>query len=110
MLETTELVVSGCYFRLFYHDKDLRIPEIKTLIYIGKNLHSEGETSAKEFWFFQDPESFLKYGPADKKPVRSECEVHRLDSEALFSICDWTGLIEELSENKEAQDRGEIFN
>lgn len=110
MIEESILIIGKCYFRLMYHDKDLLVPDICTLIYIGKNLYTESEKYIKDYWFFQDPKSYSKYGPANKEPVRTECEVHRFDAENLFSIYDWDGLIKELSENKEAQDKGEIFN
>ena len=109
MVEENELVEGQCYFLILYHDKDLRIPDIRTMIFIGKNIDQD-EKSKKDLWFFQDPESYLKYGASIRKPRKSGCEVSRFDENSLFSIYDWSGMINELTQNKEAQDKGEIFD
>jgi len=110
MKDEANLTVGKCYFALFYHDKDLRMPDIHTLIYVGKNICSKDEESTKEHWCFLDPVSYLKQGPEIDEERCSEYKLHRFDNQSLFSLHDWEGLIEELLENKRAQDKGEIFN
>ncbi len=109
MIEAKDLVVGSTYFALFYHDKALMIPDIKTFIFIGENIDSENDLSS-DAWYFQDPESYLKYGASLTKPRHAECSLHKFDREMLFSVYDWRELIKELSENKTAQDEGRIFD
>ena len=69
------LVEGKTYFRLTYLDKDMTIPEMIPLVFIGRNL---GQDDASEF-YFQDAESYLdgaRFGTATG------------DGDAEFSVVD----------------------
>lgn len=104
MLEGKDLIEGNCYFALFYHDKDLKVPDIRTFIYVGESSEAESNDSNSKWWSFVDAESYLSSDASNKNKIQ------RFDNESLFSIFDLGGLIDELSRNKECQDKGEIFN
>jgi hypothetical protein len=110
MIDGNSLQHGKCYFFLSYFDHDLRVPDIKTLIFIGpdesKSVNDEEE---KTLWVFQDPT--ITYGPdRSGRNMDSDAAFHRFDEDSLFSIYDWEGLIQELLANKKAQDIGKPFN
>lgn len=99
MLEEDDLIQGSCYFLVWYYDDDLRIPDIETYIFIGKNvLPSDKEDD--ERWYFQNPESYLKKGSFIKTNDGSDCGVFRTDQETLETIYDLEGLIGTLAEIK----------
>jgi len=109
MVDERDLVEGACYFAVFYHDKGLRIPKISTLIFVGK-ASGTTSSSAKPLWCFMDPETYDRFGPISNESENGEYVLHRFDEDTLFSIYDWHGLIEELAENKRAQDEGRIYD
>lgn len=50
------------YFMLHYLDKELRFPEIITVVYLGMNLEEIFGQDEHDLWFFQDAESFRLRG------------------------------------------------
>ncbi len=59
------LVPGQCYFLLTYYDEALRIPRIRSLIFVGKDIFGMPQSGESEQWVFQNPESFLAYGLFD---------------------------------------------
>jgi hypothetical protein len=60
LLKPEDLIIGENYFLLSYLDESGLIPNIKTFTYIGKNLMKDKKDEDK--WYFQDPESYKKYG------------------------------------------------
>lgn len=82
-----------CCFLLGYFDSKLRLPNIKTLVFIGKVL-AEG----KEYWRFAPPKP-MGEGAALELDMQ---EVLELPEETLEMVKNWDELILELTE-KNAQ-------
>ncbi len=97
MVNDNELVIGRCYFLISFLDEEMRIPEIETYIYIGKNLISESDVSDESGWYFQDPESYLSVGQFDSSRKDIARDVMRVDDHTLDLLCDLPGLIRRLS-------------
>lgn len=93
--------VGHCYFWIGYYDQRFTTPKIKTLIFLGK----EGEGGTEEYWRFGAPRSMEAPGKVEV----DENDILMAPRDLLRSIHDWDELIQELIENKKAQDRGEVF-
>ena len=93
---------NGCYFRLGYYDRNLSIPFIETLFFLGRGLFG----TASDIYFFQNAQSYLEKAFAC---TLEECDlagIIGLSFDDLGDIVDWDGLTNELSENKRLQDGG----
>lgn len=101
MIDKTKLIPGECYFFLYYLDRDLRIPEIKTLVFSEK-ITDDGEVK-KDLWIFQDPQSFFLPHGSSQRSHSNRRMIHRFDEDTLFSIYDLDGLIHELSINRASQ-------
>jgi hypothetical protein len=101
MTSEDSLRIGQCYFLIAYCDPHFLVPKIRTLIFQGK----EETLERGPVWTFATPRS-------TEIPGRIEIDaddVLNAPTELLSSILDWDGLVRELTENKRAQDRGEIF-
>jgi hypothetical protein len=91
------LTIGEVCFMVSYADAGLKLPIIRTLVFVGKNIddHEIGDS-----WYFQDVESFAEIGPYAGKdiPEDLEVEVHRLDKKGLGLIFDLDGLYEDLGQ------------
>lgn len=96
MVDVTKLVHGERYFLLMFCDYELKIPKIKTFIYVGNNLYSDRDKSKGDEWFFQDPESYLVHGIFMELPDRIEREVLIANSDIVAHIYDIRGLINAL--------------
>ena len=95
-MKPNELSKEQRYFFMTFYDKKLKIPKIKTVIYIGKNLLTEKKYSKKDEWYFQDAGSFLESGSFLHMTKGEEREVFALEKRDLSSIYDMDGLIDKL--------------
>lgn len=57
-MKTEELELYQCYYYLQFYDSLGKFPCIRAWVYIGINLQENDEGK----WYFQDAESFYKYG------------------------------------------------
>ena len=81
-------------------DDEMLIPEIKTLVYLGKNIENDKIGS----YYFQDYESYKQIGAFPQN--RQGCgEVFALPEKGLVNIRDLTGVIEFLRRCAERNDR-----
>jgi len=96
-MDSENLVAGQSYFIMSFYDHGFRTPEIRTVIYIGKNLLKQGK---KDEWYFQDADSYIEYGSFFKLPKEMERVVHVMDEESLSLIRDLAGLIRDLTELK----------
>jgi len=62
IMNEKKLIKGNHYYRVAFYDQKLTIPEITTLIYIGKNLCPDDNKPTIDEWYFQDPESYLAHG------------------------------------------------
>jgi len=109
--DTTEssLVIGKTYFILGYFDESLRLPDIRTQIYAGKNLFAEDAVHGRASFYFQSAESFVKSGANTLKSGSLE-GMTAVTRDSLVMIYDWDGLIRELAANWSKQARGEVFD
>jgi hypothetical protein len=85
---------------LSFYDKGLKLPRIRTIIYIGQNIFNN-EEKGKETWYFQDAEAYLTQGVPKKLSEAEEFGVLAMGKDALPLICSLEGLIETLNDVKE---------
>lgn len=95
MINPNELIRGQCYFLLLFYDSALKVPSIRTFIYIGRNL----QPTPGDKWYFQDARSYLRYGTYLDLPDNVEREVFIADKDTLTQMHDKKGLIEQLLKN-----------
>lgn len=83
MARPRKLIPDHVYFTVFYHDDDLRIPDIDTLVYRESMLDEDGET----IWLFDRPDDEC----ADAKAVRVGFQDRN-----LYQVLDFDGVAREL--------------
>jgi hypothetical protein len=95
LINPDKLSVGQCYFFVNFSQRDpkLSVPNIETLIYVGKNLVGAGKEEAGDEWFFQDPESYLEHGSYLQLPEGIERNVTIVHENSLAVIYDIEGLI-----------------
>lgn len=98
MIDPAKLVMGKHYFSFWYLDEDSEKPEIKTYVYIGKNLLEARETNEH---YFQTVESYYDDGnvfdlPKDKRPESYEDNILLVNEQNLEVISDIDGLLHEL--------------
>lgn len=98
MIDSNKLIKGNCYFIVSYFDDGMCIPDVETYIFVGVNLLEENNDIT--YWYFQDAESYEKYGEFSQIQDKSSREVLRVDKEALEMIYDYHGLIEVLDETR----------
>jgi hypothetical protein len=65
-VKAADLVVGRPYFRVCFIDKDMVIPGLEAVVFIGRNLHPDGPGL-----YYQDAASFLsgaRFEPAELEP------------------------------------------
>jgi hypothetical protein len=92
-----------CYFLLGYCDRELRIPDIETYIYLGRNVFGP---QSEDCWYFQEARSFVEHGLVTTTSDANFEHVMTITKEALSNFVDWSTLIAELTENKKLQEQG----
>lgn len=98
MAKAESLVIGKCYFLLSFYDKALKMPKIRTVIYVGKNVFEEKEEENE--WYFQDAGSYLEHGSFLKIPKMEKRDVFILDKDSFSLIYDLGELISDLKEIK----------
>ena len=58
-VDVSILKKEAIYFMLNYFDNDLLVPELRTLIFLGRNVAGENDA----LLYFQDVESYIRLGP-----------------------------------------------
>lgn len=104
MIDPDNLVVGKHYFSFWYLNESSDKPEIKTYVYIGKNMLETRETDEH---YFQTVESYYEDGnilnlPKDKRPEGYEDNILLVNEQNLEVISDINGLLHEL-ENHDKQ-------
>ena len=102
MIDENLLIEGERYFLVWYFDEDMKIPDIETHVYVGKNVFSEPDVPGQDdAWYFQDAGSYVKLGIFTGIQDKSKCELLKADRDTLESMYDLDGLIQELAERKE---------
>ena len=95
-----------CYFRLGYYDRNLSIPFVEPLFFLGKGLFETGGDNC----FFQHAQQYLEKVSAEMIEDCDRAGIIELSADDLEDIVDWNGLISELVENKRMQDEGKFLS
>jgi hypothetical protein len=101
VIEEDLLIEGERYFLVWYYDEEMRIPDIETHIFVGKNVFSEPDAPGQDAWYFQDPDSYVKLGIFSSIQDKSKCQLLKADKDTLESLYDLDGLIQELAERAE---------
>jgi hypothetical protein len=97
MILIENLIIGTPYFIYSFFDRSGKLPNIRTVVYIGKDIEIEGYSFAKEEYFFQDPATFSEYGVLLTHNLPDvDNNVIAVSEQDLFSFYDCDGLIEEL--------------
>jgi hypothetical protein len=85
MLNPDQLKVGSPYFMISYYDEARVVPEIETLIYVGKNLLKI--SNEKDIWYFQNPVTYLSKGAFHLLPT-DDYDVYSLGIEYVETLCE----------------------
>ncbi|WP_163833367.1 hypothetical protein [Spartinivicinus ruber] len=96
MISSESLIKGKTYYLIGFYDDALKIPDIETYIYVGKNLLSDDGA-----WYFQCPQTFLKQGPFNELPP-GDYSVMRADEDTLEMMYDSQGIVNLLTNLQEA--------
>jgi len=106
-MQVDKLILGECYFTLWFYKRDSRRPDIKSFIYVGKNLLSGRNESKNDECYFQALESYVEHGSFLQLPERIQKQIFKkkqvfiLNSESLDIIYDLHELIIELKKIEE---------
>ena len=99
--ETHAFEIGRLYFTVFFHDEQLRLPEIETLVYLGQRPSRDGDCH-----WFQTAKSFSDDGfwnllsPVELERLPADA-VRLFPLDAIDPICDFKNLVAELEEWRE---------
>lgn len=92
MARPETLVPGNCYFSIHFYDKDLLLPCIDTLVYVGQEIdEDEGH-----LWLFKEPERASN--PEEQNVTPEPAALLALPDEQLHEIVDFDGLVQRLRE------------
>jgi len=97
------LVPGGPYFTVSYHESDVNLPKIVTLVYLGVAGIREDDGQPTEGFLFQDAESYQLDGDWSELPegrsteLAADSAVMFYDKNSVGSIADIDGLLVLLS-------------
>ena len=91
MARPETLIPGNCYFSVAFYDKDLLLPMIDTLVYVGR----ETDQDEGRLWLFKEPER--PPSPAGHPSSEPPALIGFSDSE-LHEILDFDGLMHKLRE------------
>lgn len=57
-----QLKVGSAYYQVTYADRDLKIPAIEPMVYVGVNLFDSDAESPTPVYTFQDTVSYFRFG------------------------------------------------
>jgi hypothetical protein len=89
-----ELKVGDVYFSVFFHDENLLIPDISTVIYLGENLIDD--SGGEDIFFFQGAEKYVELGIWQPKFDLNKYDVVVMEEDILESVFDYLGLQQQL--------------
>lgn len=98
MINSNDLVMKEQYFLVTFFDRRLKLPRIRTVVYIGKNIFKE---EVKDKWYFQDAELYLSEGIPKELSDAEDLGVLALGEDALPLVETLDSLIEILGDVKE---------
>jgi hypothetical protein len=91
MARPETLIPGNCYFSVAFYDKDLLLPIIDTLVYVGQ----ETDQDERRLWLFREPQS--PPSPDGHSSAEAPVLIGFSDKE-LHQILDFTGLMQKLRE------------
>lgn len=81
-MDTQSLIVGHTYYRLTFADKDLTMPGVKPLVFLGAVVLDDGSQA----FAFQDTVSFVRFGSRlDMEEDRDDVRVSLLSEEEIGS-------------------------
>jgi len=94
-MRPAELVVGNCYFSVGYQDRDLLVPSIQTILYVGTEHDPDDD---RRLWLFREPQATVP--DAGENGADEEAALWAFPDEQLHTILDLAGLrgvLEELA-------------
>lgn len=91
-VSTKKLTIGNFYFSVCYLDDECVVPEIESLIYIGRNLGGEQDGSL----YFQDAQSFVRVG-AFPNTSSADVRVTVTGTEPPPNLFELDGMVDELT-------------
>ena len=100
-MDEEALVIGNTYFAVFYADEKLRIPEIQTLIYLGRDPSQDDERFPRVLHAFQRAWSFVNHGnwlhlTREVRAAVGEDPVIHFERGQMEPLCDAAGLLQQL--------------
>ena len=106
MIDGQNLHIGKAYFIAGYCDGGMRVPDIETYIFIGKNMAEEDSNRNQDSWYFQTPESYFSDGIITEIKGNIKDKVLLLGSDVLDMVYDLDGLIVFLNSLKNSYNQG----
>jgi len=96
--ELREFQVGKVYFSMYFHDQPLRLPDIETLVYLGRHaVYSDLDVHAFQTAYSYSRDGFWNgLSSADQNRLSDAVRFFRLDS--TDPICDYERLLVELQD------------
>lgn len=94
-MKASTLVVGRTYFRLTFADRDLTMPGVEPLIFLGEVMEEGGSNG----FVFQDTASYIQYGSGlegDEQP--EDVAMYFLPESEIGALYDISELAEEVAE------------
>lgn len=92
-----DLITGATYYELSFADRELTMPGVKPLIYIGANLLEGDEEASTVTHYFQSTVSFARFGPATAYEGDEEVEVIPCSEDRLGDVLTLPDLMATLS-------------
>jgi hypothetical protein len=80
-VRSEDLVIGNVYFRVGFVDREMLMPEMTALVFVGRDLDAEDVGSGSQTLFFQDYRSYargVRWG-MDPPSLDAESEVERFE-------------------------------
>ena len=110
-----ELKIGHAYYHVTYADRDLTIPGVEPMIYVGVNIFDSEAGSSHAMYAFQDTTSYSRFGSVVnyQGPANLSEEgavVYSFSAEEVGDLADLDGVVEAVRESQERKralgDRG----
>lgn len=101
MVEKNKLIIGNYYYTALYYSEKHKISDIKTYVYIGKNMFTNVAAPDSDSYAFQEAKSYHKNGPYTPNGKVSLKKIFVTDADSLPIVLDLDGLIAHLTALRE---------
>jgi len=116
-MKSSELKIGRVYFSCAWYAAKYPVPDIRTYVYIGKNIYEDREDKSQDEHVFEEPRKYFEkeilngLSEDEKKEYETPEEPYRMTipEDSLEIIKDIDGLLDFLKRSKKEQNADQIF-